>query len=42
MHDVPEEIEHFVAQLKLETMELAIDELTPVQKKYLASWQEGT
>lgn len=42
VHDVPEEIEHFVARLKLETMGLAIDALTPEQEKYLASWQEGT
>jgi len=28
--------------LKLKAMGISIDLLTPEQKKYLASWQEGT
>jgi adenosylhomocysteinase len=42
VHDVPDEIEDWVARLKLESMNIAIDELTEEQKKYLASWEMGT
>jgi len=28
--------------LKLKSMDVAIDRLTPEQKKYLASWEMGT
>jgi adenosylhomocysteinase len=42
VHNVPPEIEEWVARLKLETMGLAIDALTPEQQKYLSSWEEGT
>jgi adenosylhomocysteinase len=31
-----------VARLKLESMGIKIDELTEEQRKYLASWEEGT
>ena len=31
-----------IARLKLEAMGVKIDKLTPEQKKYLTSWQEGT
>ncbi len=40
--NIPPEIDAWVARLKLETMGVAIDELTPEQKKYLASWNIGT
>ncbi len=40
--EIPAEIDEWVARLKLETMGVAIDELTPEQKKYLASWNIGT
>ena len=40
--DVPIEIERWIAKLKLETMGVRIDDLTPEQKKYLEEWQEGT
>jgi len=40
--DIPPEIDAWVARLKLETMGVAIDELTPEQQKYLASWNIGT
>jgi len=40
--DVPREIEQRIARLKLKTMGIEMDELTPEQKKYLAGWQEGT
>ncbi|MBN2356188.1 adenosylhomocysteinase [candidate division KSB1 bacterium] len=42
VHDVPKEIEDWVAQLKLKSMNIDIDELTEEQKKYLASWEMGT
>ncbi len=39
---VPEEIDQKVAQLKLESMGIGIDKLTPEQEEYLSSWSEGT
>ena len=39
---VPDEIDREIARLKLETMGVAIDELTEEQARYLASWDEGT
>jgi adenosylhomocysteinase len=42
VHPVPEEIDHWIARLKLQAMGLAIDELTPEQHTYLNSWKEGT
>jgi len=40
--DVPDEIDRRIAALKLETMGMFIDVLTPEQEEYLAGWQEGT
>ena len=42
VHDVPIEIENEVATLKLASMGIKIDSLTPEQKKYLESWTSGT
>jgi len=42
VHAVPREIDEKVAQLKLKSMDVSIDALTPKQRKYLASWTEGT
>jgi len=42
VYNVPQEIEDWVAAAKLKSMSINIDTLTPDQKKYLASWQEGT
>ena len=42
VHSVPEEIDKEVARLKLDSMGITIDTLTPEQAKYLNSWQEGT
>ena len=42
VHPVPEEIDKQVARLKLNSMDINIDTLTPEQKEYLTSWQEGT
>jgi adenosylhomocysteinase len=39
---VPQKIDQEIAKLKLETMGVRIDRLTPEQEHYLASWQEGT
>ncbi|MFC1754688.1 adenosylhomocysteinase [Thermoproteota archaeon] len=39
---LPEEIDDSIAGLQLEAMEIDTDELTEDQKKYLASWEEGT
>jgi adenosylhomocysteinase len=40
--EVPREVEQLIARLKLKTLGLEIDRLTPEQVKYLAGWQEGT
>jgi adenosylhomocysteinase len=42
VYAVPEAIDEEVARLKLESMGVRIDSLTPEQSKYLASWSEGT
>jgi adenosylhomocysteinase len=42
VYDVPLEIDEEVATLKLESMGIKIDTLTPAQEKYMASWSEGT
>ncbi len=42
VHPVPPEIDHTVARLKLESMGVSLDVLTPEQKEYLSSWGEGT
>jgi len=42
VHPVPEEIDKQVAQLKLQSMGINIDSLTPEQKEYLTSWEQGT
>lgn len=42
VYDVPTEIEDWVATLKLKSMGVTIDKLTPEQKNYLESWEVGT
>jgi adenosylhomocysteinase len=42
VYPVPEEIDKQVARLKLSSMGVNIDNLTPRQKKYMTSWEEGT
>lgn len=42
VYNVSNEIEEYVSKLKLKSMRIKIDSLTPEQKKYLESWQEGT
>ncbi|MFN8174048.1 MAG: adenosylhomocysteinase [Solirubrobacteraceae bacterium] len=40
--DVPDEIDRAAAGLRLAAMGVEIDDLTPAQRDYLLSWQEGT
>jgi adenosylhomocysteinase len=39
---LPPEIDDYISKLQLEAMGLEMDVLTPEQKKYLESWEEGT
>jgi adenosylhomocysteinase len=42
VYNVPSDIEDWVARLKLQSMNIQIDELTEEQKEYLSSWEMGT
>ncbi len=42
VYPVPPEIDKEIARLKLSTMGIEIDTLTPEQERYLSSWEEGT
>ena len=42
VYTVPKDIDEKVAELKLKSMGVAIDELTAEQKKYLSTWEMGT
>jgi len=42
VYRIPEEIDMEIARLKLETMSVKIDTLTPEQEAYLNSWEHGT
>ena len=42
VHSVPEEVDQYIARIKLESMGIRIDTLTEEQVKYLNSWEEGT
>jgi adenosylhomocysteinase len=42
VYTVPVELDRRVARLKLESMGIKIDRLTPEQEEYLAGWSEGT
>jgi adenosylhomocysteinase len=42
VYAVPEPIDRQIARLKLESMGVLVDRLTPDQEQYLASWSEGT
>ncbi len=39
---IPEIVDREIAALKLASLKVSIDKLTPEQKKYLGSWEEGT
>jgi adenosylhomocysteinase len=42
VYAVPEDLDKQVAKMKLESMGVRIDRLTPEQEAYLAGWSEGT
>lgn len=42
VYKLPDELDMEIARLKLKSMGIAIDALTPAQKKYISSWQHGT
>jgi adenosylhomocysteinase len=42
VYGVPREIDREIARLKLASLGVEIDELTPQQEAYLASWRQGT
>jgi adenosylhomocysteinase len=42
VYAVPEALDEKIARLKLKTLGIRIDSLSPAQKKYLESWHEGT
>jgi adenosylhomocysteinase len=42
VHRLPATVDQEIAQLKLQSMGIAIDTLTPEQVEYLASWDAGT
>ena len=42
VHDVPTEIDEYIARLKLESVGASLDELTPEQIEYMGSWNHGT
>jgi adenosylhomocysteinase len=42
VYDVPADIDREIARLKLHSMGVTIDTLTPEQERYLSSWESGT
>jgi adenosylhomocysteinase len=42
VYGIPEDIDREVARLKLESMGIRIDPMTPEQKAYSESWESGT
>jgi len=42
VYPVPKDIDREIARLKLASMGVKVDKLTPEQSKYLASWEAGT
>jgi adenosylhomocysteinase len=42
VYTVPREIDDEVARLKLESLDVGIDELTDEQRRYMDTWDEGT
>lgn len=42
VHDLPPAIDEQISSLQLESLGVRIDKLTPAQRRYLASWDEGT
>ena len=42
VHEVPDELDREVAEIKLDAEDITIDELTDEQQEYIDSWQHGT
>ena len=42
VYNLPEELDARIARLKLKTLGIKIDQLTPEQAAYISSWQHGT
>jgi len=42
VHDVPDDLDREVAEIKLEAEGVAYDSLTDTQREYMGSWQHGT
>jgi len=42
VHDVPDDLDREVAEIKLEAEGVAFDDLTDTQREYMDSWQHGT
>jgi adenosylhomocysteinase len=42
VYKLPDELDKRIAELKLKTMGISIDKLTPEQAAYISSWQHGT
>ncbi|WP_135827676.1 adenosylhomocysteinase [Halorussus halobius] len=42
VHDVPDELDKEIAEIKLDAEGVEYDELTPEQAEYMGSWQHGT
>ena len=42
VYEVPEDIDMGIAWLKLETLGIRVDKLSPRQNEYNNAWQEGT
>jgi adenosylhomocysteinase len=42
VHKVPQALDTYVAKMKLESMGIAIDELTEAQECYMTGWECGT
>jgi len=42
VHTLPAEVDTEIARLKLAALGIVLEDMTPEQKRYVASWQEGT
>jgi len=42
VHEVPDDIDRLVAEIKLDALGVEIDELSEEQREYMSSWQHGT
>jgi len=42
VYNIPEELEQWIAELKLKSMDVKIDKLTKEQEEYLKAWEVGT